>query len=70
MSKIKPQTKIGLEQRLNELRQKLNFGKIGELLTYSLKANSSDINRQVFGYIPELFREIEISKNQENIYFF
>ena len=58
---------IGLEQRLKELKQEFNFGKIAELLTYSLKANYSDINRQVFGYIPELFREIEISKHPEDI---
>lgn len=56
-----------LTKQLSEFKQKYCFSKIAELLTYSLKVNSNAVNRQVFGYIPQLFREIEIKNRSEAI---
>jgi len=42
------------------LKQEKQFREIGKLLTYALQVNSSELNQSIFGYIPNIFREIEL----------
>lgn len=42
------------------LKQEKQFGEISKLLTYALQVNSSELNQHIFGYIPNIFREIEL----------
>ena len=56
-----------IEKRLSELKQKSNFAKIAQLISYAFEANHTLSNRRIFGYIPGLFREIIIAKEPNNI---
>ena len=56
-----------LVEKLKTYQSKLEYSKIAQLLTSSLKENSSKVNKQVFGYIPNLFREITINKSDKGI---
>ncbi|MGF1591531.1 MAG: hypothetical protein ACFCU7_20270 [Pleurocapsa sp.] len=56
-----------LSNKLALLQQQSSYPKIAQLITSSLKQNSSKVNRQVFGYIPKLFREIKIDNWHQKI---
>lgn len=56
-----------LADKFSELQKKSRFTEIANLLSYSLLNNSSLLNQQVFGYIPQIFREIEINNHTEFI---
>ena len=56
-----------LRGQLASLQQRSSFSEIADLLTFSLKNGSSELNRQVFGYIPSLFREISITNPVQGI---
>ena len=55
-----------LTTKLKILQQNNAYSEIAELITTSLQKNSSQVNREVFGYLPSLFREVELSKWSEN----
>ena len=54
-------SKEDIQQQLIAFKNKANYVEVANLLAYSLKHASSEVSRSVFGYIPSLFREIEIS---------
>lgn len=56
-----------IEKQLKKLKSNFCYSEIGTLISKSLKVNSSEFNRQVFGYIPAHFREIEIYGNLSNL---
>ncbi len=56
-----------IEKRLSELKQKSDFAKIAQLISYAFETNYTLSNRRIFGYIPGLFREIVIDKEPNNI---
>ncbi|MGB5636026.1 MAG: hypothetical protein WBM86_25055 [Waterburya sp.] len=60
-------TKEDIQDQLNRFQSKSCYSEIGELLTFSLKNISSEHNRQLFGYIPNLFREIKIENSPAGI---
>ena len=56
-----------IEDKFYQLKQKNNYVGIAKLLTYSFQANSREHNLQCFGYIPGIFRTIEIFLDQNSI---
>ncbi|MDJ0567678.1 MAG: hypothetical protein QNJ53_01410 [Pleurocapsa sp. MO_192.B19] len=62
---------ITLAKKINsqflDFKQQKQFSNIAKLLTYALQVNSSHYNQQIFGYIPQIFREIELSKAPNRI---
>ncbi len=56
-----------IENKFQELKQKDNYIDIARLLTYSFQKNSREHNLQFFGYIPGIFRTIEISLDDNSI---
>ena len=60
-------TQESLVEKLKTYKSNLEYSKLAQLLTSSLRENSSKVNNQVFGYIPSLFREITINKSDEGI---
>lgn len=50
-----------IEDKFKQLKQQQDFASIAKLITYSLQANDRDSNLAIFGYIPGIFRTIEIS---------
>lgn len=46
--------------KFEQLKQDKNFPEIAKLITYSLQAIPKQYNIQIFGYIPNIFREVEI----------
>ncbi len=60
-------TQESLIKKLKTYQSKLEYSKLAQLLTSSLRENSSKVNKQVFGYIPNLFREITINKSDKGI---
>jgi tetratricopeptide (TPR) repeat protein len=53
-----------IKNRFYDLKNKACLPEIAELITYAFQVNSGASNRKIFGYIPEIFREIEI-KHQD-----
>ncbi len=60
-------TKENLVEELKTYQSNLEYSKLAQLLTSSLRENSSKVNKQVFSYIPNLFREITINKSDKGI---
>ena len=56
-----------IQSKFEYFKQQKQFYNIAKLLTYSLKVNSRQYNQQIFGYIPKIFREIELNKASNNI---
>ena len=56
-----------LKLKLAEIKNRSSYSELAELITSSLKQNSSQINRRVFGYIPQLFREISINNWHQGV---
>ena len=56
-----------LQKRLNHLKSSSNYSEIAKLLSYALENVPSEINHQIFDYIPHLFREIELQDAFDNI---
>ena len=54
-------SKENIQEQLLTFKSKANYIELAELLAFSLKNASSELNRDVFGYIPSLFREIAIA---------
>lgn len=62
-----------IQSKLEYFKQQKQFHNIAKLLTYALKVNSKSENQRIFGYIPKIFREVEINKStlvleQKDIY--
>ena len=55
-------SKEKIKEQLIAFKSKANYVEIANLLAFSLKHASSELNRDVFSYIPSLFREVAISK--------
>ena len=49
------------------LKQERNFNKIAKLISYSFQAIPNHLNRQIFGYVPNIFREVEIFLDESPI---
>ena len=49
-----------LKNKLSNLQQNGYFSALGKLISDTLRQEPPDLNRQIFGYIPRLFREIEV----------
>jgi hypothetical protein len=49
-----------IENKFKHLKQENNFVALAKLITYAFQVNSSKYNREIFGYIPSIFRTIEI----------
>lgn len=49
-----------IKDKFELLKQEKQFRDIGKLLTYALQVNSNELNQHIFGYIPNIFREIEL----------
>ncbi|MEL6494665.1 MAG: hypothetical protein AAFQ41_06015 [Cyanobacteria bacterium J06623_7] len=60
-------SKQELQERLATLQSQANYQAIAELLTFALEHAASEVNRQVFNYIPHLFREIAINNPVKGI---
>lgn len=56
-----------IQDRLAKYKSKSSYVKIAELLAFSLKNIPSELNRQIFGYIPSLFREIDVKDSSSGI---
>ena len=54
-------SKENIQEQLLTFKSKANYTELAELLAFSLKNVSSELNRDIFGYIPSLFREIAIA---------
>ena len=50
--------------QLKKYQRQRQFSQIADLVTYALKILPSDYNRQIFGYIPGLFRQVELNASQ------
>ncbi len=57
-----------LLEKLNTLQGKSAYPEIAQFLSSSLNHNSSKVNRQVFGYIPSLFREIKLNNWHDGVF--
>ena len=56
-----------IELYLEKYQQQRDFYNIAKLITYALGTIPSNYNRQIFGYIPNLFREVELIPTGEEI---
>lgn len=56
-----------IEEKLKQFKQEKNYRAIADLITYAFQVNSRQDNIETFGYIPRLFRTIEISSNANSI---
>ena len=56
-----------IQEQLTNFKNQSRYVEIANLLTYSLKHASSDTNRSVFGYLPNLFREVAIANSSAGI---
>ena len=56
-----------IAEKFSELKDSFCYAEIGKLISKSLKINSSEFNRKVFGYIPAHFREIQIYSDLSNL---
>ena len=52
------------ELQLEEYKQQRQFSQIANLITCAFKILPNDYNRQIFGYIPGLFRQVELNASQ------
>ena len=50
--------------QFEELQQQNQFARIAQLITCSLQLIPSEYNRQIFGYIPGIFRQVELDASQ------
>lgn len=57
---VKNVVEENIQEQLIRFQNRLCYDRIADLLTFSLKNYSSELNRQVFGYIPSLFREVAV----------
>ncbi|MEM8828433.1 MAG: hypothetical protein AAGE96_03635 [Cyanobacteria bacterium P01_G01_bin.19] len=53
--------------KFQQLKQEQNFVDIAKLITYSIRVNSQPANQQIFGYIPRIFRVVEIADQPDLI---
>ncbi|MGD1919016.1 MAG: hypothetical protein ACFCAD_09050 [Pleurocapsa sp.] len=56
-----------IEKKFQQLRQNDNYVGMGKLIAYSLQVNSRQHNISFFGYIPKIFRTIEIFLDENSI---
>ena len=49
-----------VKSQFERLRSQQQFKSVAKLLTYALQILPSEYNRQIFGYIPGIFRQVEI----------
>lgn len=49
-----------IQEKFIQLKQEKNFSEIAKLITYAFQVNPKEYNQQIFGYIPQIFREVEI----------
>ena len=67
---MNPQTTIlkeDIQEKLAKFKRKSCYSEIASLLTYSLSNVPSQLNHQLFGYIPSLFPLIEIKDSLSDI---
>ena len=50
--------------QFEELQQQNQFARIAQLITCSLQLIPSEYNQQIFGYIPGIFRQVELDASQ------
>ena len=56
-----------IEQKFNLLKQNQNYIGIGKLIAYSFQINSRQYNLDLFGYIPKIFRTVEVSLDKNSL---
>lgn len=56
-----------IEDEFKQLKQENNFIGIAKLITYAFQVNSNKHNQEIFGYIPGIFRTIEIFLDNNSI---
>ena len=72
MNLLKASSKIDtlkedLPNQLDNLKKHSSYSEIAQLLAHTFKNTPQEINHQVFGYIPRLFREIELKNAVDRI---
>ena len=55
-------TAKNIKKQFIELQQKSQYSDIARLITHAFEVNSTASNKEIFGYIPRIFREVEINK--------
>ena len=58
-------TEIDIQQKFNLLKQESNYSQLAELIKNSFAINSTASNRKIFGYIPKIFRQVELNNPSE-----
>jgi len=56
-----------IEDKFKQLKQDNEFSEIARLITYAFQVNSRSDNQRIFGYIPSIFRTIEIFLDSDSI---
>ncbi len=56
-----------IQARFQKLKQDRDFPQIAKLITYSFQAITQQYNKQIFGYLPQIFREVEIFLERDYI---
>ena len=56
-----------IQNNFIQLKQQNKYKEIARLIVQAFRKNTSQSNKEIFGYIPRIFREISINKNPELI---
>lgn len=56
-----------IKNKFEYLKKQCQFSSVAKLITYALQANVNHYNHQIFGYIPKIFREVELKKPPNKI---
>jgi hypothetical protein len=54
-----------IQDNFLELQEKKQYDKIAELISNGFQTNSQESNLKIFGYIPRIFRTVEISNHEQ-----
>jgi hypothetical protein len=56
-----------IKNKFEYFKKQRQFSHIAKLITYALQVNLNHCNQQIFGYIPKIFREVELRKTPNKI---
>ena len=56
-----------IKNKFDYLKKQGQFSNIAKLIAYALQVNLNHHNQQTFGYIPKIFREVELKKTPNKI---
>ena len=66
-NKSKLKQKQNIKEQFLHFKKESKFAEIANLISYAFQNNSGNLGKEIFGYVPRIFREIVISKNPREL---